>query len=146
MSLRGMTRTIEAKKSRTQVMVVACGDTRLAVPVEITRGAMELQGRRSRGSVKTGGVEYPVIDLSRTLGLPLLERSEAARIFLCELGDQRWAIQVDRLLGLTMLDQAEVRSLPAHVGDAEWKWFSGLFFYHEDIVVLLDLEAVLAEA
>ena len=126
-------------------MVVACGDTHLAVPVEITRGAMEVQGRRSRGFVKTGGVEYPVIDLSRTLGLPLLERSDAARVFLCELGEQRWAIQVDRLLGLTMLDQSEVRSLPAQFRGAEWKWFSGLFFYRDNIVVLLDLEAVLAE-
>ena len=144
MSLRGATVSAYASRRSTQVLVLGCGGTCLAIPIQVLRGVQEANSTARHGTVTWAGIDYPITDLVGSTKLPGREAPPESRTIFCTVGDVHRAITVDQVFGLMTLEQAQIRPLPPHFSGQEREWFSGLFFFEDKVALLLNPKGVLA--
>lgn len=138
MSLRGRTEKVAPALGTMQVLVVACGNTYLAIPGAIVRGIVESAEAVQARIISLFGDTCRVTDLAARLGLTPSGVTQDARIILCGEQRARQAWRVDRALGLTNVDLQRITPLPAHFAGVEQNWFTGLFLFRDMAALLLN--------
>lgn len=98
-----------------------------------------------RGVINLRGEVATVIDLRTVLGLPPAEDSRDARNLIVHSQGEAIGLWVDRISDILTVRSDLVSSPPANVDGIDGKFFQGVHTLEKDIVVLLDVEQVLAD-
>lgn len=128
-----------------QLLIVECGPMRVAIPGRAIRGLYKTVEIAFRDTITLLGETYEKEDLVSRLdpAKTVTQFSSQGRTLLCSNGVWRKAYLVDRILGLVTIDPAGMRPLPPQFRGAEREWFTGLFFFHDALVLIINLEWVL---
>ena len=128
-----------------QLLIVECGPMRVAIPGRAIRGLYKTVEIAFRDTITLLGETYEKEDLVSRLdpAKTVMQFSSQGRTLLCSNGVWRKAYLVDRILGLVTVAPACVCPLPPHFRGEEREWFTGLFFFHDALVLIINLEWVL---
>ncbi len=96
------------------------------------------------GVTNLRGKVIPVVDLRRRFGLPAADHTRASRIVVVEIGDQVVGIIVDGVSEVLRVNASTVEPPSPVVGSAESEYLHGIAKLPERLVILLDLDRVLA--
>src|SRR5579859_1448251 len=96
------------------------------------------------GVINLRGKVIPVVDLRRRFGLPTAEHSRASRIVVVEIGDQVVGIVVDAVSEVLRVNSASIEPPSPVVAGVDSEYISGIAKLPERLVILLDLDRVLA--
>ncbi|TWT36064.1 Chemotaxis protein CheW [Posidoniimonas corsicana] len=98
-----------------------------------------------RGVINLRGEVATVIDLRTVLGMPPAEESRDARNLIVASQGEAIGLWVDRISDILTLKADEISPAPANVDGIDGRFFQGVHTLETDIVVLLDVEQVLAD-
>jgi len=96
------------------------------------------------GVINLRGKVIPVVDLRRRFGLPTGEHTRATRIVVVEIGDQVVGIIVDSVSEVLRVSAATVEPPSPVVAGVDSEYLHGIAKLPERLVILLDLDRVLA--
>jgi purine-binding chemotaxis protein CheW len=96
------------------------------------------------GVINLRGKVIPVVDLRRRFGLPTAEHTRASRIVVVEIGDQVVGIIVDGVSEVLRVSTATVEPPSPVVAGVDSEYLQGIAKLPERLVMLLDLDRVLA--
>ena len=96
------------------------------------------------GIINLRGKVIPVVDLRRRFGLPTAEHTRASRIVVVEIGDQVVGLIVDAVSEVLRIAGATVEPPSPVVAGPESEYLHGIAKLPERLVMLLDLDRVLA--
>src|ERR671937_2891305 len=96
------------------------------------------------GVINLRGKVIPVVDLRRRFGLPNADHTRASRIVVVELGDQVVGIVVDGVSEVLRVNTATVEPPSPVVAGIDSEYLHGIAKLPERLVILLDLDRVLA--
>jgi purine-binding chemotaxis protein CheW len=96
------------------------------------------------GIINLRGKVIPVVDLRRRFGLPTAEHTRASRIVVVELGDQVVGIIVDGVSEVLRVNSAIVEPPSPVVAGVDSEYLQGIAKLPDRLVILLDLDRVLA--
>lgn len=96
----------------------------------------------TRGVLNLRGTVVPVHDLRARFGGPLTETTENHVVVIAWIGDQTVGILVDAVSDIVTVDTEEIRPVPQSGNIDENVCISGLVSSDDDMVALLDLEAL----
>ena len=96
------------------------------------------------GIINLRGKVIPVVDLRRRFGLPTAEHTRASRIVVVEIGDQVVGLIVDAVSEVLRIAGATVEPPSPVVAGPESEYLRGIAKLPERLVMLLDLDRVLA--
>src|SRR5438067_10891301 len=96
------------------------------------------------GIINLRGKVIPVVDLRRRFGLPTAEHTRASRIVVVEIGDQVVGLIVDAVSEVLRIAGATVEPPSPIVAGPESEYLHGIAKLPERLVMLLDLDRVLA--
>jgi purine-binding chemotaxis protein CheW len=96
------------------------------------------------GVINLRGKVIPVVDLRRRFGLPVAEHTRASRIVVVEIGDQVVGIIVDGVSEVLRVNTATVEPPSPVVAGVDSEYLHGIAKLPERLVILLDLDRVLA--
>jgi purine-binding chemotaxis protein CheW len=96
------------------------------------------------GVINLRGKVIPVVDLRRRFGLPTAEHTRASRIVVVELGDQVVGIIVDGVSEVLRVNTATVEPPSPVVAGIDSEYLHGIAKLTDRLVILLDLDRVLA--
>jgi purine-binding chemotaxis protein CheW len=97
------------------------------------------------GVINLRGKVIPVVDLRRRFGLPLADHTRASRIVVVELGDQVVGVVVDGVSEVLRVNGATVEPPSPVVAGIDSEYIHGIAKLDERLVILLDLDRVLAQ-
>jgi purine-binding chemotaxis protein CheW len=97
------------------------------------------------GVINLRGKVIPVVDLRRRFGLPLADHTRASRIVVVELGDQVVGVVVDGVSEVLRVNGATVEPPSPVVAGVDSEYIHGIAKLDERLVILLDLDRVLAQ-
>ena len=125
-----------------QHLIVECGPMRVAIPGRAIRGLLKTVETAFRDTITLLGETYEKEDLVSRLdpAKTVVQFSSQGRTILCSNGMWRKAYLVDRILGLVTIEPPHVFPLPPHFRGAEREWFDGLFFFHDVLVLIINLD------
>ncbi len=98
-----------------------------------------------RGVINLRGEVTTVIDLRTILGLKQTEVTESSRNLILNFEGETLGFLVDRVSDIVALRTDEINPPPANINGIQGKYFLGVHALESEILVLLNLEAVLAE-
>ena len=98
-----------------------------------------------RGVINLRGEVTTVIDLRTILGLEQTEVTENSRNLILNFQGETLGFLVDRVSDITALKSSEVDPPPTNIKGIQGKYFLGVHALETEILVLLNLDAVLAE-
>ncbi len=98
-----------------------------------------------RGVINLRGDVATVIDLRAVLGLPRATASRERRNLIVHSGGEAIGLLVDRISDILTLRTDEISPAPANVDDLDGRFIAGVHTLPNGIVVLLDIEKVLAD-
>ena len=98
-----------------------------------------------RGVINLRGEVTTVIDLRTILGLEQTEVTENSRNLILNFEGETLGFLVDRVSDITALKSSEVDPPPSNIKGIQGKYFLGVHALETEILVLLNLDAVLAE-
>jgi len=98
-----------------------------------------------RGVINLRGEVTTVIDLRTILGLQQTEVTEESRNLILNYKDETLGFLVDRISDILALCSDEINPSPSNISGIQGKFFLGVHALESEILVLLNLEAVLAE-
>ena len=98
-----------------------------------------------RGVINLRGEVTTVIDLRTILGLKQTEVTESSRNLILNYKDETLGFLVDRISDILALRTDEINPPPTNINGVQGKFFLGVHALETEILVLLNLEAVLAE-
>ncbi len=98
-----------------------------------------------RGVINLRGEVTTVIDLRTILGLKQTEVTETSRNLILNYKDETLGFLVDRISDILALRSDEINPPPSNISGIQGKFFLGVHPLESEILVLLNLEAVLAE-
>lgn len=104
--------------------------------------ALPNQKPHTRGVLNLRGTIVPVHDLKARLGGPITEATENHVVVIAAVRDQTIGILVDAVSDIVNVNEAEIQPVPSsgvHEGNTG---ISGLVNCDDDMVALLDLEAL----
>ena len=135
-----------------QLATFQVGDLLLGMPIEgvqeINRNlettAVPHSPDHIRGVINLRGEVATVIDLRRVLGLPPAEVDARSRNLIVRDGDESVGLWVDKISDIITVPGDSIIPPPANVSGVAGKYFSGVYRTKQDIVVILDITAVLA--
>ncbi len=138
---------------RTQYATFYVGDVLLGVDIcavqEINRQAEATRAPHApqhvRGVINLRGEVATVIDLRTVLGLPRAEVTRDSRNLIVHSEGEAIGLLVDRVADIVAIDAAEISPPPANLKGIDGRFFHGVHTMDEEIVVLLDVEQVLAD-
>lgn len=122
-----------------------------AVRAVLVRDVLRLQGltpvplaqREVAGLINLRGHVVTAIDLATRLDLPRAPESAHRMSIVIERGSEAYCFIVDGVGDVIGIDSSEIENNPASM-DARWAGLSrGVFKKERDLVVLLDIDAVL---
>jgi len=90
------------------------------------------------------GKVIPVVDLRRRFGLPAAEHTRASRIVVVEIGDQVVGIIVDGVSEVLRVTSGTIEPPSPVVAGVDSEYIHGIAKLPERLVILLDLDRVLA--
>jgi purine-binding chemotaxis protein CheW len=96
------------------------------------------------GVINLRGKVIPVVDLRRRFGLPSGEHTRASRIVVLEIGDQVVGVIVDGVSEVLRVSTATVEPPSPVVAGIDSEYLRGIAKLPERLVILLDLDRVLA--
>jgi purine-binding chemotaxis protein CheW len=96
------------------------------------------------GVINLRGKVIPVVDLRRRFGLPTAEHTRATRIVVVEIGDQVVGIIVDSVSEVLRINTSTVEPPSPVVAGIDSEYLHGIAKLPERLVILLDLDRVLA--
>jgi purine-binding chemotaxis protein CheW len=96
------------------------------------------------GVINLRGKVIPVVDLRRRFGLPVGEHTRASRIVVVEIGDQVVGVVVDSVSEVLRVNTATVEPPSPVVAGIDSEYLNGIAKLPERLVILLDLDRVLA--
>ena len=96
------------------------------------------------GVINLRGKVIPVVDLRRRFGLPTGEHTRATRIVVVEIGDQVVGIIVDSVSEVLRVNTSTVEPPSPVVAGIDSEYLHGIAKLPERLVILLDLDRVLA--
>jgi purine-binding chemotaxis protein CheW len=96
------------------------------------------------GVINLRGKVIPVVDMRRRFGLPSAEHTRASRIVVVEIGDQVVGIVVDGVSEVLRVSSATVEPPSPVVAGRDSEFLHGIAKLPERLVMLLDLDRVLA--
>ena len=96
------------------------------------------------GVINLRGKVIPVVDLRRRFGLPTAEHTRSTRIVVVEIGDQVVGIVVDGVSEVLRVNTATVEPPSPIVAGIDSEYLHGIAKLPERLVILLDLDRVLA--
>jgi purine-binding chemotaxis protein CheW len=108
-----------------------------AVPAapEFVEGVINLRGRI-----------IPIVDLACRFGLPRQDTTKASRIIVASTGGLRVGLIVDGVSEVLMVPEEAVESTPEVVVGHNSAYIRGIAKLDEDLVILLELEALFGES
>src|SRR5947208_2517149 len=89
-------------------------------------------------------LEAPVVDLRRRFGLEMTDHTRASRIVVVEIADQVVGIVVDGVSEVLRVNDATIEPPSPVVAGIESEYIQGIAKLPERLVILLDLDRVLA--
>jgi purine-binding chemotaxis protein CheW len=95
-----------------------------------------------KGVVAVRGQVIPAIDLRLRLGLPETPLTRRSRIMVCNVDDEPHGLIVDSVSSVVRLKDENIETPPAMGGGAEADFLSGIGRVGEELIILLDLGAV----
>ncbi|MCA9240864.1 MAG: chemotaxis protein CheW [Planctomycetales bacterium] len=98
-----------------------------------------------RGVINLRGEVATVIDLRTVLGLPPSEVGRDTRNLIVHSQGEAIGLWVDRISDILTVKVDDICTPPANVDGIDGKFFQGVHAMKDNIVVLLDVEAVLAD-
>lgn len=98
-----------------------------------------------RGVINLRGDVATVIDLRAVLGLPRATASRERRNLIVHSEGEAIGLLVDRISDILTLRTDEISPAPANVDDLDGRFIAGVHTLATGIVVLLDIEKVLAD-
>jgi purine-binding chemotaxis protein CheW len=90
------------------------------------------------------GKVIPVVDLRRRFGLPSAEHTRASRIVVVEIGDQVVGTIVDGVSEVLRVNTAIVEPPSPVVAGVDSEYLHGIARLPDRLVILLDLDRILA--
>ena|SRR5579859_4873292 len=96
------------------------------------------------GVINLRGKVIPVVDLRRRFGLPTADHTRATRIVVVEIGDQVVGLIVDGVSEVLRVNAATVEPPSPVVAGVDSEYLHGIAKLPEHLVILLDLDRVLA--
>jgi purine-binding chemotaxis protein CheW len=99
-----------------------------------------------RGVINLRGEVATVVDLRTILGLPKTERSRQTRNLIVHHRGESIGLLVDRISDILTLRADEIDPPPTNVDGVAGRLMSGVCTLDSEIVVLLDIDEVLAES
>jgi len=96
------------------------------------------------GVINLRGKVIPVVDLRRRFGLPTADHTRASRIVVVEIGDQVVGIIVDGVSEVLRVNPSIVEPPSPVVAGIDSEYLHGIAKLPERLVILLDLDRVLA--
>ncbi len=98
-----------------------------------------------RGVINLRGEVTTVIDLRTILGLEQTEVTDSSRNLIVNFKDETLGILVDRISDILAVRNDEINPPPTNVNGIQGKFFLGVHTLESEILVLLNLDAVLLE-
>jgi len=98
-----------------------------------------------RGVINLRGEVTTVIDLRTILGLKQTQVTETSRNLIINFESETLGFLVDRVSDIVDLRSDEINAPPSNVDGVQGKYFLGVHTLETEILVLLNLDAVLAE-
>lgn len=96
------------------------------------------------GVINLRGKVIPVVDLRRRFGLPIGEHTRATRTVVVEIGDQVVGIIVDSVSEVLRVNTSTIEPPSPVVAGIDSEYLHGIAKLPERLVILLDLDRVLA--
>lgn len=96
------------------------------------------------GIINLRGKIVTIIDLSRKLDLPRSEITDESRMFIVEWKDEYVGMLVDVVTDALAVDLNKLSPPPANIGMVQGKYFKGVCQPQQELVAILDLDAVLS--
>ena len=96
------------------------------------------------GVINLRGKVIPVVDLRRRFGLPTSEHTRATRTVVVEIGDQVVGIIVDSVSEVLRVSTSTIEPPSPVVAGIDSEYLHGIAKLPERLVILLDLDRVLA--
>ena len=96
------------------------------------------------GVINLRGKVIPVVDLRRRFGLPMADHTRSSRIVVLEIGDQVVGIIVDAVSEVLRVSPGTVEPPSPVVAGIDSEYLHGIAKLTDRLVILLDLERVLA--
>ncbi len=97
-----------------------------------------------RGVINLRGDIVPVVDIRGILQLPVKERTRESRIMILNIGKIRLGILVDAITEVRQIEKRLVQTDPSQAGIADGKFIANIIQYHDDLLILLNLESLYA--
>jgi len=97
-----------------------------------------------KGIVTVRGQVIPAIDLRMRLGMPEVARTRASRIIVCDVLGEPHGLIVDRVRSVVRLRDDQIESSPQLGGGGEVNFIAGVGRDEDDLIILLDLAAVVS--
>lgn len=104
------------------------------------------QSPHMRGVLNLRGTIVPVHDLRARFGGPLTEATENHVVVIASIRDQTIGILVDAVSDIVTVSSDNIRPVPSTGGAAHDNSISGLVKNGDEMVALLDLEAMFLDA
>jgi purine-binding chemotaxis protein CheW len=95
-----------------------------------------------RGIVTVRGEVIPALDLRLRLGMPELPLTRSSRILVCNLDDEPHGLIVDGVRQVVRFSDSEIEPPPPIGNPAEGDFLAGIGRSDGELVILLDLRAV----
>ena len=96
------------------------------------------------GVINLRGKVIPVVDLRRRFGLPQADHTRASRIVVVELSDHVVGIIVDGVSEVLRVNTATIEPPSPVVAGIDSEYLSGIAKVDEQLIILLDVDRVLA--
>lgn len=98
-----------------------------------------------RGLINLRGHVIPIIDLRRRFGMPDVEKTESQRIVVVNVNERTMGLVVDAVDQVLRVRTEDVEPAPSGVTRGQRDFIAGLVKLEDRIVILLDVERLLAE-
>jgi purine-binding chemotaxis protein CheW len=119
--------------TRVKEIILVEGITRVPQMPEYIEGIINL-----RGNV------IPVVDLRKRFGLPCRPLDEQTRIVVCRMGERVVGLIVDSVSQVMKIPRERIQEPPATIAGHAGDYLVGVARIGEGLVLLLDIETVLA--
>ena len=129
-----------------QQLIVECGPMRVSIPGKGIRGLLKTIEATFQTTITLLGETYEKSDLTNRLdpNKTVTPFSSQGRTILCSNGVWRRAYAVDRVISLLEVEPSDIVPLPPQFREAEREWFDGLFFFEDALVLIINLDWLVA--
>lgn len=95
-----------------------------------------------KGVINLRGSVFPVIDLKKRLNLPDNEYTDETRIIMVRIEDTFVGIIVDSVVEVTTVDEKVIEPIQTGNSDVNNKYLSGVAKHNDELLILLNIEAI----